>query len=145
MGLDSQSTNRRCTIRHFSRDICVTCPDLSAAATLLTLVLRDSVIRPPLPHAQPREAMSNEGHRTGPSIEDYAAMLQLMTPLWADTALDGGASRSMMQDEDFYRMTPAHDLPPPISSYVYVPGTLSGLWEGILMVRQILSLLAHFY
>jgi hypothetical protein len=112
---------------------------------LLTLALKDSFIRPPLPHARPREEMETVGHHTGPSIEDYAAMLRFMTPLWANTPLYGGVLRSMMQDDDFYRMTPVHDLPPPISSYAYTLGMLSGVWEGILLVSQISSLLVYFY
>jgi hypothetical protein len=52
--------------------------------------------------------------------------------------------RSMAHDQDFYRLEPT--LWPPVTTadlHAYVPGTMTGLWEGVLMVRTLETSPAH--
>jgi len=128
---------RRCVVRHYSRDLSLSCPDLSSAAILLTHVLKEAV-PPEYPSVLPAtRAIANLVQYNGPTQEDCEDMARHVTPLWANTVVDEkpAVTRSTVQDEEYYRMMPDVDSGGMQRRFKCTPGGISGLWEGSLMVR----------
>jgi hypothetical protein len=134
-------SQRRTTLSHFSRDLTLFYPDPSAAAILMTFALKEAVPRFVPPHFPPNRAVADTMQYIGATADDFHHMAKFTTQLWAAVAVDeaSGITRSMMHDEDFYRMVPPAPGPSKLNfhrAYRYRPSTLSGLWEGILMVKH---------
>ncbi|EIW76646.1 hypothetical protein CONPUDRAFT_146468 [Coniophora puteana RWD-64-598 SS2] len=136
-------------------------PNLRSSAIFLTFVLKETLsIRAPH-HLLPTRAAAEAVQRSGPTMEDYTAFARMKTPLVADAinidiaddiprkngahrVKDKRASRSLRHDADFFSIarncnccSELHSSLP--SSPAYVPGTLSGLWEGSMMVSPLSS------
>jgi hypothetical protein len=133
-------SQRRTTLSHFSRDLTLFCPDASAAAILMTFALKEAVPRLAPPHFPQNRAAADAMQYVGPTVDDFHRMVEFTTPLWAGAVIDeaSGITRSMMHDEDFYRVVPPAPRSPKPNlhrTYQYRPSTLSGLWEGTFMVK----------
>lgn len=78
-------------------------------------------------------------------MEDYAIISKYRTPTVADPSgglassvdLSGGRfSRSQMQNDEFNRVIIHSTAGIFTKGYAYAPGMLTGLWEGLHMVRN---------
>ena len=91
-------------------------------------------------HLPENRAIANATLRTGPTKDDYKAMIDYKTPLFTD-CLSGtdepgfGFSfdprRSMNHDLEFGSLLQTSTC---LDAFVYTPGTLTGVWEGICQV-----------
>ena len=91
-------------------------------------------------HLPENRAIANATLRTGPTKDDYKAMIDYKTPLFTD-CLSGtdepgfGFSfdprRSMNHDLEFGSLLQSSTC---LDAFVYTPGTLTGVWEGICQV-----------
>lgn len=91
-------------------------------------------------HLPENRAIANATQRTGPTKDDYKAMLSYRTPLFADClsstdepgfdfAFD--PRRSMNHDLEFGSLLQNSAC---LDTFVYTPGTLTAVWEGIYRV-----------
>jgi hypothetical protein len=133
---------------YYSQSITPAWPNLSSACILLTFALKEAQQLQIPPHLPPTRAVADAQMRVGPTMEDYSAMASYRTLLLGDSCpshasvftASTGVSRSMYHDQDFARMARALD---PLCEIFrsdipsYVPGSLSGLWEGTWMVSEI--------
>jgi hypothetical protein len=91
-----------------------------------------------VPHHLPENrAIANATQRTGPTKDDYKAMLCYKTPLFADCLsstdepgfdFSFDPRRSMNHDLEFGSLLQTSAC---LDTFVYTPGTLTGVWEGI--------------
>ena len=96
------------------------------------------------PHHLPENrVIANATQRTGPTKDDYRAMLYYKTPLFADClASTNGPGfnfpfdprRSMNHDLEFGSLLQTSTC---LDAFVYTPGTMTGVWEGIYRVSSI--------
>lgn len=125
-------------VLHYSRK---PIPRLSPtnAAIMLTFILKEAVALQIPPHLPPSRTVAIATHHSGPTMEDYQALESCKTPLFADT-------RSMIRS-DAAKKTALADCTkkPETDTFVndflqetggsYIPGMLTGVWEGTYMVR----------
>lgn len=126
-------------------------PNLSTASVFLTFALLEATPLQIPPHLPPTRTIAIATERHGPTIADFAAVTTRRTPLVADSFLQCQCresntdlarerqrpSRSAIHDEDFYRI--ARHLHAPAEAWellAYIPGLLTGVWEGVYMVRE---------
>lgn len=131
----------------------ISTPDLVTASVLLTFAFKEITPLQVPPHLPPTRGIAIATGQQGPTMDDFAAVCSRRTPLVADTFLESQcresstdlarerrrASRSAMHDEDFYRIARHLDAPAEAWEHAaYVPGMLTGVWEGCYMVREFL-------
>lgn len=112
-------------------------PDTSFAAINLAFVIYEMrQLKVPY-HLPENRAIANATQRTGPTKEDYKVMFDYKTPLFADclsSTDDPGFDfsfdprRSMNHDLEFGSLLQTSTCR---DTFVYTPGTLTGVWEGI--------------
>jgi hypothetical protein len=96
-----------------------------------------------VPHHLPENrAIANATQRTGPTMDDFKAMLDYKTPLFADclsSADEPGFDprKSMNHDLEFGNLLQTSTG---LDTFVYTPGTLTGVWEGIHRVNTKLEI-----
>lgn len=129
----------------------IAAPDLLTASVFLTFAFLEATPMQIPPHLPPTRAVAIATERLGPTMADFAEVTSRRTPLVADSFLQCQSresntdlarerqrpSRSGMHDEDFYRI--ARHLHAPIEAWellAYIPGLLTGVWEGSYMVRE---------
>ena len=129
----------------------ISTPNLLAASVFLTFAFLEATPLQVPPHLPATRAVAIATERFGPTMADFAAVTSRRTPLVADSFLQCQSresntdlarerqrpSRSGMHDEDFYRI--ARHLHAPIEAWellAYIPGLLTGVWEGCYMVRE---------
>ena len=129
----------------------ISTPDLLTASVFLTFAFKEVTPLQVPPHLPPTRAIAIATGRQGPTMDDFAAVMPRRTPLVADSFLECQCresntdlarerkrpSRSAMHDEDFYRI--ARHLHAPVEAWellAYIPGLLTGVWEGCYMVRE---------
>lgn len=97
-------------------------------------------------HLPENRAIANATQRTGPTKDDYKAMLYYKTPLFADclssTDKPGfdfsfDTRRSMNHDLEFGSILQTSAC---LDTFVYTPGILTGVWEGIYRVSWMVYL-----
>lgn len=128
-------------------------PDPSTAAINLAFAIFE-LNRPKTPYHVPKtRAIAIASQRFGPTQEDYEALASYLTPLFADSSpintennqssspltigvVTSNASRSTMHDIQFGAIWT--NLNGRMKTYVpmstYVPGSLTGVWEGVYRV-----------
>ncbi|KAF8125639.1 hypothetical protein EV363DRAFT_1175715 [Boletus edulis] len=132
----------------------ITTPNLLTPSVFLTFALLEATPLQVPPHLPPTRAVAIATERHGPTMADFASVTSRRTPLVADTFLECQCresntdlarerqrpSRSAMHDEDFYRI--ARHLHAPTDAWelsAYIPGLLTGVWEGCYMVAPLTS------
>ena len=106
-------------------------------------------------HLPENRAMANAAQQTGPTKDDFKAMVNYKTPLFADGLV---LTTTTSSDDDHHhhlvngfdpRRSMNHDLEfgnlllrttgtsTCLDTFVYTPGTLTGVWEGIHRVSSI--------
>ncbi|KAH7882781.1 hypothetical protein F5I97DRAFT_318922 [Phlebopus sp. FC_14] len=130
---------------YFSR-CTILAPNLLSGSVFLTFAFKEVTPLQVPPHLPPTRAVATETERHGPTMEDFFAITRRKTPLVADSfqscesAIDRGIeqqrpSRSTVHDEDFYRIARYMDAPTETwELQAYIPGLLTGVWEGTYMV-----------
>lgn len=125
-----------------SQQITLACPRPSSAAIILTFALMETVELDIPYHLPETRSVADATNRSGPTMEDFAKFASYRTPLFADTVLCNltpnlvsgtfisGISGSARRDQEFVRMS----CGPFASGNSYIPGSLTGLWEGSYMV-----------
>jgi len=129
-------------------------PDPSTAAINLAFAIFE-LNRPKVPYHLPKtRAIAIASQRFGPTQEDYEALASYRTPLFADLnlantntengqlssppSIDIGvdAPRSCMHDLQFGEILKNLDgrTNPEVWAPSYIPGTLTGVWEGVYRV-----------
>ena len=126
-------------------------PDLLTASVFLTFAFKEVTPLQIPPHLPPTRAAAIAMGRHGPTMDDIVAVTTRRTPLVADSPLQHQCresdtdlarerqrpSRSAVHDEDFYRIARHLDAPAEAWELVaYIPGLLTGVWEGCYMVRE---------
>ena len=111
-------------------------PDTSSAAINLAFVIYEMrQLKVPY-HLPENRAIANATQRTGPTKDDYKAMLYYRTPLFADCLsstdepgfdFSFDPRRSMNHDLEFGSLLQSSAC---LDTFVYTPGTLTGVWEG---------------
>ncbi|EGO03021.1 hypothetical protein SERLA73DRAFT_158683 [Serpula lacrymans var. lacrymans S7.3] len=150
----SQSYERRGGFLEYSQQFILSSPSLVSGAVFLTFALKEASVLQVPTHLPINRAAALAAQRAGPTMEDYAVMTRSRTPLIADSFplkfsnLQSGdassnsdatsqPSRSSVHDEDFYRIAhPFRPLHLPVLRS-YVPGSLTGRWEGTYMVSSL--------
>jgi hypothetical protein len=93
-------------------------------------------------HLPENRAIANATQRTGPTKDDYKAMLHYKTPLFADSLASNNEPgfnfssdprRSMYHDLEFGSLLRTSTC---LDTFVYTPGTITGVWEGIYQVSS---------
>ncbi|KAF8816959.1 hypothetical protein BYT27DRAFT_7075863 [Phlegmacium glaucopus] len=115
-------------------------PDTCFAAVNLAFVIHETrQLKVPY-HLPENRAIANATQRTGPTKDDYKAMLCYKTPLFADylTSTDEPSfdfsfdpRRSMSHDLEFGSLLGTSGGAKCLDTFVYTPGTMTGVWEGI--------------
>jgi len=112
-------------------------PDTSFAAINLAFVICEMRQLQVPYHLPENRAIANATQRTGPTKDDFKAMVCYKTPLFADclsSTDDPGFDfsfdprRSMNHDLEFGSILQSSTC---LDTFVYTPGTLTGVWEGI--------------
>lgn len=136
--------------RYYSRFM-ISTPNLLTASVFLTFALLEATPLQIPPHLPPTRVDAIATERNGPTMADFAEVTSRRTPLVADSFLQTECresntdlarerqrpSRSVVHDEDFYRI--ARQLHAPAEAWellAYIPGLLTGVWEGCYMVRR---------
>ncbi|KII90071.1 hypothetical protein PLICRDRAFT_53178 [Plicaturopsis crispa FD-325 SS-3] len=133
------------TVSHYSRNFTLSPPDLSAASIIVYFAVKGARKLQIPGHVPPNRSIANATRRRGPTMEDWKALTRCRDPLVMDGPLSRPQPtvvqdplRSTMHDQDFYRIAQGSRAPGgsgvPPEPYVYIPGTLTGTWEGSLMV-----------
>lgn len=100
-------------------------------------------------HLPENRAIANATQRTGPTKDDYKAMLSYKTPLFADGSVSTDESgfdfsfdprRSMKHDLEFANLLETSGRATYMDTFIYIPGTMTGVWEGIYQVSSIVCL-----
>ncbi|KAL4077748.1 hypothetical protein J3A83DRAFT_4087354 [Scleroderma citrinum] len=127
----------------------ISAPNLSLSSIFLTFALKEVTPLQVPPHLPETRAEAIAVGNNGPTKEDFRAITRTRTQLVADSFqhnqrcgsdLDLSRerqrpSRSTIHDEDFYRITHHLDLHPHSEQLqAYLPGLLTGDWEGSYMV-----------
>jgi hypothetical protein len=123
-------------------------PDTSFAAINLAFVIYEMPVRQlKVPYHLPENrAIANATQRTGPTKDDFKAMLYYKTPLFADCLsstdepgfdLSFDTRRSMNHDLEFGGLLQTSTC---LDTFTYTPGTLTGVWEGIYRVSWMVDL-----
>jgi hypothetical protein len=122
-------------------------PNITIAPAILTFALNEARKLQIPRHLPPTRAIADATQRLGPTAEDYFALTKYRTRLAADTSPSRSDDclscldplRSISNDQDFIRMAPILDANRGVFGSnipAYIPGTLSGLWEGTWMVKS---------
>ena len=130
-------------------------PDPSTAAINLAFGIFE-LNRPKTPYHVPKSrAIAIASQRFGPTQEDYEALASYLTPLFADSSpidtensqsssplslsiVTSNASRSMMHDIQFGVIW-SNLKKTYVPTSTYVPGSLTGVWEGVYRVFSAFS------
>ncbi|KAF9238645.1 hypothetical protein BU15DRAFT_47522 [Melanogaster broomeanus] len=132
---------------YFSR-FTISTPNLLSGSVFLTFAFKEVTALQIPPHLPPTRAAAIATDRHGPTKEDFVAITSRSTPLVADSFLQSQTrsdsdltgeqqrpSRSATHDEDFYRIARHLDVPAETwELQAYIPGLLTGVWEGSYMV-----------
>lgn len=117
-------------------------PDPSFAAINLTFALKEAEPASiPLHAVSETPALAAVAHQAGPTMNDFRVFQSYRTPLFADTlSQEAGLMRSLEHDLEFRclktRRPDANHLYD-TGSYVYVPGTFTGVWQGTYLVKSL--------
>ena len=115
-------------------------PDTSFAAINLAFVIYEMRQFTIPYHIPENRAIANATQRTGPTKDDYHAMNDYKTPLFADCLsstdepgfdFSFDPRRSMNHDLEFGSLIQTSTC---LDTFVYTLGTLTGVWEGIYRV-----------
>jgi hypothetical protein len=120
------------------------CPDPSSAAIILTFALNEAVSLAIPPHLPENRAVALVTHRSGPTMEDFRAVASCKTPLFADIRRGRKTKQAStigvmhpdqrVNDVEFCKaLRLSYDLVRSSARH-YVPGTLTGTWDGSYMV-----------
>lgn len=146
----SDGTNPHLPHTNYCNRFTITTPDLLTSSVFLTCAFKEVTPLQIPPHLPPTRAIANATGRQGPTKDDFAAVTTRRTPLVADSFLQSQyresntdlarerqrPSRSAVHDQDFYCI--ARHLHAPADAWehlAYIPGLLTGVWEGCYMVR----------
>ncbi|KAG5653545.1 hypothetical protein H0H81_012354 [Sphagnurus paluster] len=118
---------------------------------ILTFALNEATPIAIPPHIPETRAIAIASRRTGPTQEDFRGIAYGRTPLFAE--MEG--ARAAGTNPAAYISVAAHEVAyrdklrpflhcgycgsSPICGYIYVPGSLSGLWDGSFMKARILK------
>lgn len=115
-------------------------PSPLSSAIILTFAIKEIVPLVIPPHLPQTRAAALVANRSGPTLVDMQATLQCKTPLFADTRSEFdlgnhtlGIPNARLHDPEFCMLARSNDI------FAYLPGTLSGVWEGSYLVRQFMS------
>jgi hypothetical protein len=141
-------SNRK--VIHYAQQLAPAWPNISLASVILIFAFNEARTLQIPRHLPPTRAVADATQQIGPTAEDYRATAGYRTFLVGNTSpfptcdyasildwVDG--SRSRAHDQDFSRI--AQILDPHNNVFrsdvpAYVPGALSGLWEGTWMVSH---------
>jgi hypothetical protein len=131
----------------YSRGHTLTAPSLLSASIFLTFALKEATALQVPQHLPPTQAVARATERHDPTMEDFLIITRRRTSLVADLGhqssfrecfADGAgrkirASRSLVHDEEFYRIARRLDFPDETWELRSCIGLLSGTWEGTCM------------
>ncbi|KIK98444.1 hypothetical protein PAXRUDRAFT_684849 [Paxillus rubicundulus Ve08.2h10] len=146
---DSREVDKYPTKANYLSRFTIPFPNLLSSAVFLTFAFKEVTPLQIPPHLPPTRAVAIATERHGPTMADFVAITRRRTPLVADSFLQYQSresdpdlakeqrrpSRSVIHDEDFYRT--ARRLHAPTETWelqAYIPGLLTGVWEGSYMV-----------
>jgi hypothetical protein len=117
-------------------------PDPCFAAIILTFALKEAEPSSmPLHAVSETRALAAAAQQDGPTMDDIRVFQSYRTPLFADTlSQEAGLMRSLEYDLGFrYLKTRRPDANHvyDTGSYVYVPGTFTGVWQGTYLVNSL--------
>lgn len=123
-------------------------PDTSFAAINLAFVIYETrELKVPY-HLPETRAIANATQRTGPTKDDFKAMFYYKTPLFADCLSSTDEPgfdfpfdprRSINHDLEFGNLLESENMTHR-DTFVYTPGIMTGVWEGIYQVSSIVYL-----
>ncbi|KAJ6463537.1 hypothetical protein C8R45DRAFT_1026087 [Mycena sanguinolenta] len=119
-------------------------PSPSDAAIILIFVLKEAVSLQIPYHLPATRAIAIAENRSGPTAEDYTAFNGAVTPLYSDIrmALMGAhtsATTLKFIDPWISEILSVPGLPAERVRPAYLPGSLTGLWEGSMMISYVSS------
>ncbi|KAH7911289.1 hypothetical protein BJ138DRAFT_1239368 [Hygrophoropsis aurantiaca] len=151
--IDASLKNRCNSHSDYYGGFAMICPSLliMSGSIFLTFALKEATALQVPPHLPLNRAVAAAASRAGPTKEDFFAIAGRRTPLVADSfhqtelsisVLRGVTrkrpSRSTAHDEDFYRIARhLHLGDDSLKLRTYIPGLLTGLWEGSFMVAPL--------
>ena len=116
-------------------------PSPLSCAIILTFAIKEIVPLVIPPHLPQTRAAALVANRSGPTLVDMQATLQCKTPLFADIHPEfdlgnhtSGMLNARLHDPEFCMLAPSNN-----EIFAYLPGVLSGVWEGSYLVRQFMS------
>ncbi|KAF9221741.1 hypothetical protein BS17DRAFT_784598 [Gyrodon lividus] len=144
---NSHEVNMHPTHTSYSSRFAISTPNLLSGSVFLTFAFKEVTALQIPPHLPPTRAVAIATERHGPTMADFVAITRRRTPLVADsfpqcqshesdpdlTRERRRPSRSAVHDEDFYRIARHLDVPAE-ELQAYIPGLLTGVWEGSYMV-----------
>lgn len=127
-----------------------TCPAPMSAAIIIIFALKESFVFGIPTHLPENRAVALAAQRSGPTMEDFRAIASCKTPLFVDIwpAMVSQTKNSSTtvetvgdkrHDLEFCRLLRSNYHLSSSSTFLYTPGTLTGLWEGCFMVCVIIS------
>ncbi|KDQ55950.1 hypothetical protein JAAARDRAFT_208208 [Jaapia argillacea MUCL 33604] len=132
-------------VDHFSRKLTLACPNPTFPAILLTFAREDAIAIQIPRHLPPTRELTDTQPHNGPTMGDFR-LYERHSRLKVRSALPSAAfidqthpkpsHRSTKYDHDFFRLL-LHPLDSSCKVFrkaVYTPGSISGLWEGSLLV-----------
>lgn len=132
-------------------------PDPAGAAIQLVFAFEETGISLQIPpHLPETRALANASFRTGPTKEDFLALASYRTPLHSDSLFLSGAEHPCVAPHREVERSARHDVqfrdvfnilrhprgsamciptPPTPIPCQYIPGSMTGLWEGTTKVN----------
>lgn len=146
-GACDENNHRALVSSIYTREYKLTAPSLLSASIFLTFALKEAIALQVPKHLPQTQAVARPTEYDGPTIEDFFAITRRRTPLVADSGHQDPsrepfadragrkmrASRSLVHDEEFYRIAHRLDLPDDTLELRSCIGLLSGTWEGTYM------------
>ncbi|KAJ7730268.1 hypothetical protein DFH07DRAFT_175583 [Mycena maculata] len=117
-------------------------PPPTDAAIILTFALKEAVALQLPFHLPATRAIATAENRTGPTAEDYTAFQRTGTRLFADIRATAATNLNFLElDPWISHLLAAPGMHEPrLHCPVYPPGSLTGVWEGSLMISSCVSL-----
>ncbi|KAJ7270651.1 hypothetical protein B0H12DRAFT_1216016 [Mycena haematopus] len=115
-------------------------PSPSDAAIIVIFALKEAVSLQIPYHLPATRAISIAENRSGPTIEDYTAFKRAVTPLYSDIrTMAGHTSATTLKFVDPLSEILAVDLSAERSRPAYLAGSLTGVWDGSMMISYVFS------
>ncbi|KAK2460391.1 hypothetical protein APHAL10511_007556 [Amanita phalloides] len=123
----------------------ILCP---SSAIILTFAIKEIVPLVIPPHLPETRAAALAANRSGPTLVDFQATIRCNTPLFADTCAEAewggktpffsiGNHSARLHDPELHRLVRADSKFSIFQTLPYIPGSLSGVWEGSYLISSL--------